>query len=61
MDLLSFDPQPLSNSPLLGAARQLKCPETDIHGRPRPRGGACDIGAFEAFTGNQYYLPLIGK
>lgn len=61
MSLSSFNPQPLDNSPLLGAARQLKCPDTDIYGRPRPKGGACDIGAFELLTENQYYIPFVGN
>jgi hypothetical protein len=61
MNPASFNPQPLENSPLLGTARQLKCPETDFNGRRRPQGNACDIGAVELLSDSLFFFPFIGK
>jgi CSLREA domain-containing protein len=40
----------LGGSPALDAAVDCPPPATDARGTPRPRGTACDIGAFEAGT-----------
>lgn len=37
----------LEGSPAVDAADDEYCPDTDIIGTPRPRGAACDIGAYE--------------
>lgn len=37
-----------SDSPAVDAADDAACPEVDQRGEDRPRGGGCDIGAFES-------------
>jgi hypothetical protein len=37
-----------TDSKAVDAANASKCPGTDARGVPRPQGGGCDIGAFEA-------------
>lgn len=57
---------PLAGSPLLDAAGEAFCVETDQRGFPRPRGSACDIGAIEvpepsgALAGAAALLGVIG-
>ena len=36
------------NSPAIDAGDDAACPATDQRGAPRPRGAACDIGAYES-------------
>ena len=37
----------LSGSPAIDAAANATCPSTDQRGTSRPKGAACDIGAYE--------------
>ncbi len=47
-----------ANSPALDAGSSLYCPATDARGVARPKGAACDMGAYE-FDKYGVYLPLI--
>jgi len=50
----------LADSPAIDAAHGDYCLATDQRGAPRPRGAACDIGAFE-YDIALLYLPLMMK
>lgn len=47
-----------ANSPALDAGGNHLCPATDARGVSRPKGAACDIGAYE-FDNYRLYLPMI--
>ncbi len=61
--------QLLTGSPAIGAGDNVTCLPTDQRGVVRPRGGICDIGAFEGDglgglalpDGVRIYLPVIVK
>ena len=48
MTMASFDPVPLSGSPVIDKASATYAPSNDYYGHARPAGGAPDMGAIEA-------------
>lgn len=51
----------LAGSPAIDAGSNTGCSSQDQRGFPRPKGAACDIGAFEWFEIVGIYLPLISQ
>jgi hypothetical protein len=50
-----------ADSPAIDAGTNTGCPATDQRGVARPQENSCDIGAYEAQSGDTVYLPIVIK